>query len=105
MRFVGLDLSTKTGLVVIDESGNVLIEKEITSTHKTDPRRMIDLTNQVISHLNEKDIIAIEGFSYASRGKGVSFQFGYGYSVQIELYRSEERRVGKECRTRWAAER
>jgi len=89
MRFVGLDLSTKTGLVIIDESGNVLIEKEITSTHKTDPRRMIDLTNQVISHLNEKDIIAIEGFSYASRGKGVSFQFGYGYSVQIELYKRD----------------
>lgn len=89
MRFVGLDLSTKTGLVIIDESGNVLTEKEITSKVKEDPQRMIDLTEQVLSHLEKDDVIAIEGFSYGSRGKGVSFQFGYGYSVQIELYKRD----------------
>src|SRR5690554_6021992 len=89
MRFVGIDLSTKTGLVILDESGNVLTEKEITSKIKSDPERMIDLTEQVLSHLEKNDVIAIEGFSYASRGKGVSFQFGYGYSVQIELYKRD----------------
>ena len=89
MRYVGLDLSTKTGLVIIDELGNVLTEKEITSKFKKDPQRMIDLTEQVLAHLKKDDIIAIEGFSYASRGKGVSFQFGYGYSVQIELYKRD----------------
>lgn len=89
MRYVGLDLSTKTGLVIIDESGNVLTEKEITSKIKKDPQRMIDLTEQVLSHLEKDDIIAIEGFSYGSRGKGMSFQFGYGYSVQIALYTND----------------
>ena len=89
MRFVGLDLSTKTGLVIIDESGNVLTETEITSEIKNDPERMIDLTEQVLSHLEKDDVIAIEGFSYGSRGKGIAFQFGYGYSVQIALYTND----------------
>src|SRR5690606_40001672 len=89
MRFVGLDLSTKTGLVIIDESGNVLTEKEITSKVKKDPQRMIDLTEQVLSHLEKDDVIAIEGFSYGSRGRGVAFQYGYGYSVQISLYKND----------------
>ena len=89
MRYVGLDLSTKTGLVILDESGNVLTEKEITSKIKTDPKRMIDLTEQVLNHLKKGDVIAIEGFSYGSRGKGMAFQFGYGYSVQIELYKND----------------
>ena len=89
MRFVGLDLSTKTGLVIIDELGNVLTEKEITSKVKKDPQRMIDLTDQVLSHLKKDDVIAIEGFSYGSRGRGVAFQFGYGYAVQIALYTND----------------
>lgn len=86
MRFVGIDLSTKTGLVILDESGQVQTAKEITSKIKTDPERMIDLTEQVLSHLKDDDVIAIEGFSYGSRGRGVSFQFGYGYAVRIALY-------------------
>lgn len=89
MRFVGLDLSTKTGLVIIDESGNVITEKEITSKIKKDPQRMIDLTEQVLAHLEKDDIIAVEGFSYGSRGRGVAFQFGYGYAVQIALYNND----------------
>lgn len=86
MRFVGIDLSTKTGLVILDESGQVQTAKEITSKIKTDPERMIDLTEQIIDHLQDDDVIAIEGFSYGSRGRGVSFQFGYGYAVRIALY-------------------
>lgn len=86
MRFVGIDLSTKTGLVILDEFGDVLEEKEITSKIKTDPERMIDLTEQLLDHLKPDDVIAIEGFSYGSRGRGVSFQFGYGYAVRIALY-------------------
>ena len=89
MRFVGLDLSTKTGLVIIDESGAVITEKEITSKVKEDPQRMIDLTEQVLAHLEKDDIIAVEGFSYGSRGRGVAFQYGYGYSVQIALYTND----------------
>src|SRR5690606_5959669 len=68
---------------------NVLTEKEITSKVKKDPQRMIDLTEQVLSHLEKDDVIAIEGFSYGSRGRGVAFQYGYGYSVQISLYKND----------------
>src|SRR5690606_8927659 len=89
MRFVGLDLSTKTGLVIIDELGNVLTEKEITSKIKSDPERMIDLTEKVLAHLEKGDVIAIEGFSYGSKGRGVAFQYGYGYAVQIALYKND----------------
>ena len=67
----------------------MLTEKEITSKVKKDPQRMIDLTEQVLSHLEKDDVIAIEGFSYGSRGRGVAFQYGYGYSVQISLYKND----------------
>lgn len=86
MRFVGIDLSTKTGLVILDESGQVQTAKEITSKVKKDPERMIDLTEQLLEHLEDDDVIAIEGFSYGSRGRGMSFQFGYGYAVRIAMW-------------------
>lgn len=85
MRFVGIDLSTKTGLVILDESGNVLTDVEITSRKKDDPERMIELTKEIMSYIEDEDIIYIEGFSYGSRGRGVSFQFGFGYSVRTAL--------------------
>src|SRR5699024_9229979 len=30
----------------------------------------------------------VEGFSYGSRGRGVSFQFGLGHALRIELYKN-----------------
>ena len=86
MRYVGLDLSTKTGLVILDESGQVIKAEEITTKEKNDPQRMIILTEKIMSHLKDDDVIAIEGFSYGSRGRGISFQFGYGYAVRIALF-------------------
>lgn len=86
MRYVGLDLSTKTGLVILDESGQVVKAEEITTKEKNDPQRMIILTEKIMSNLKDDDVIAIEGFSYGSRGRGVSFQFGYGYAVRIALF-------------------
>lgn len=86
MRYVGLDLSTKTGLVILDESGQVIKAEEITTKEKNDPQRMIILTEKIMSNLKDDDVIAIEGFSYGSRGRGISFQFGYGYAVRIALF-------------------
>src|SRR5699024_7617012 len=86
MRYVGLDLSTKTGLVILDESGQVIKAEEITTKEKSDPQRMIILTEKIMSKLKDDDVIAIEGFSYGSRGRGVSLQFGYGYAVRIALF-------------------
>lgn len=88
MRYVGIDPSTKTGLVILDESGQVLLEKEITTTAKSDPHRFIDISNSVIKHLDGKTIICIEGFSFGSRGAAVSTQYGIGWMIRSDLFRS-----------------
>ena len=55
--------------------------------------------------LNEKQIAAIEYLSLPKRG-GMTFKQiaeEVGVSEQtIHRWRSEERRVGKECRSRWS---
>lgn len=88
MRFVGVDPSTKTGFVALDEQGNVLIAKEITGEGKEDPERIASLVDNVMSHLEPADKVCIEGFSYGSRGKGVSFQYGLGYMLRDRMYRA-----------------
>jgi crossover junction endodeoxyribonuclease RuvC len=86
MRFVGIDPSTKTGLVVTD--GKDTWAKEITSKEEQDPQRFFDITEQILDWLNEGDIITIEGFSYGSRGRGVSTQYGLGWIIRAELIRN-----------------
>ena len=34
--------------------------------------------------------------------EAVDLKFGNGHYAQFERFRSEERRVGKECRSRWS---
>src|SRR5690625_7758907 len=96
----------------------------------------MDIANQVLKHIKKDDKVCIEGFSYGSRGRGVSTQYGIGWIIRallvkgninykevtpgqlkkfatgkgntskdnmiLPIYkkwgRSEERRVGKECR-------
>lgn len=86
MRFVGIDPSTKTGLVVMDETQ--VWSKEITSKVKTDPKRFMDITEQILDWLSEDNVICIEGFSYGSKGKGVSTQYGIGWLIRSELIRN-----------------
>jgi crossover junction endodeoxyribonuclease RuvC len=86
MRYVGIDPSTKTGIVVMDETREWT--KEITSKIKSDPERFIDLTTQILDWLSEGDRICIEGFSYGSKGKGVSTQYGIGWLIRAELIRN-----------------
>jgi crossover junction endodeoxyribonuclease RuvC len=85
-RYVGIDPSTKTGLVII-ENKQVVFAKEITSKSKEDPHRFIDIATQIREHITESDIICIEGFSYGSKGKGVSTQYGIGWEIRSELIR------------------
>lgn len=87
-RYIGIDPSTKTGFVAMDAKGNVLIEKEITGEGKEDPERIASLVDNVMSHLEPGDKVCIEGFSYGSRGKGVSFQYGLGYMLRDRMYRA-----------------
>lgn len=86
MRYVGIDPSTKTGFVAIDEFGNVLRAKELTGIGKEDPKRIATLVQEIVTHIKPGDMIGIEGFSYNSQGRGVGFQFGLGYAIRIALY-------------------
>jgi len=86
VRYVGIDLSTETGFIILDDQGELINEEEITSENE-DPQRMIDIVGQITNQIEKNDKIAIEGFSYGSRGRGVSFQFGIGYALRIELHK------------------
>jgi crossover junction endodeoxyribonuclease RuvC len=88
MRYVGIDPSTKTGLVILDQGGAVIESCEITSNIKQDPQRFIGLVNKLFYYLKPNDVICIEGFSYGSKGKGVSTQYGIGWLTRAELIKN-----------------
>jgi crossover junction endodeoxyribonuclease RuvC len=87
-RYVGIDPSTKTGIVILDKSGNVIQGEEITSSHPSDPQRFMVIASKVLSELTSVDVITIEGFSYGSKGRGVSTQYGIGWLIRAELIRN-----------------
>lgn len=85
MRYVGIDPSTKTGLVILNNKGDVLLNKEVKSAIETDPQRFINIALSITWELRKDDIICIEGFSYGSKGRGVSTQYGIGWMIRAEL--------------------
>lgn len=86
MRYVGIDPSTKTGLAIIDKQGNIINVEEIKSKTTKDPERFVDIALSVIEQIEPNDIVTIEGFSYGSKGKGVSTQYGLGWIIRYFLY-------------------
>ncbi|WP_100373097.1 hypothetical protein [Bacillus sp. FJAT-45037] len=86
MRYVGIDPSTKTGFVALDAEGNVLKAKELKGIGDKDPKRITTLVKEIVDHIKPGEKIAIEGFSYGSKGRGIGFQFGLGYAIRIALY-------------------
>jgi len=89
IRYIGIDPSTKTGFVALARNGIVITEQEITGKSDKDPKRMVTLTEKIIKSLRRDDVICVEGFSYGSRGRGMSFQFGLGHAIRNELYKNE----------------
>ncbi|MBU8720507.1 crossover junction endodeoxyribonuclease RuvC [Bacillus spizizenii] len=85
MRFVGIDPSTKTGLLIQDSSGKVIVEEEIKTKVKGDPQRFMDIAAQVIKFIRPGDKVCIEDFSYGSTGQGVSIQYGIGWLIRARL--------------------
>lgn len=85
MRFIGLDPSTKTGFVALDESGQVLRAKELTGVGSMDPKRMITLIDEVMDHIQKDDIIVIEGFGFATQ-QGIQLG-GIGWGMRMALTR------------------
>ncbi|MCK1982212.1 MULTISPECIES: crossover junction endodeoxyribonuclease RuvC [Peribacillus] len=92
-RYVGIDPSTKTGLSILynknskfyDEHTEGLVA-EITTKKTTDIERFEDIATQILSYLEPDDVICIEGFSYGSKGQGVSTQYGIGWIIRYMLY-------------------
>lgn len=85
MRFVGIDPSTKTGLVALNEQGEVLRAKELTGLGSQDPKRMVTLIDDIMEHIQKDDFIVIEGFGYASQQ---AIQLGgIGWGIRMALLR------------------
>ncbi|MCM3598986.1 hypothetical protein M4D55_24935 [Metabacillus idriensis] len=85
MRFIGIDPSTKTGFVALDEQEIVLREKELTGVGSVDPKRMTTLIDEVVSHLRPNDVICIEGFPYSTQK--AMFAGGLHHGIRNELYK------------------
>jgi crossover junction endodeoxyribonuclease RuvC len=85
MRFVGIDPSTKTGFLAMDEQGEVLRAKELTGVGSKDPYRMATLIDEVADYVQPGDFIVIEGFGFASQQ---AIQLGgIGWGIRMALLR------------------
>lgn len=86
-RFVGIDPSTKTGVLVLDGSGEVLIAKEILLPNGiySTAAQIRWYGREIAAHVNETDVVCVEGFSFGSKGKGVSTQYGVGFAIRFAL--------------------
>lgn len=87
MRFVGIDPSTKTGFVALDENGKLLRAKELTGIGKEDPKRMVTLIDEIMTHLKPGDVVCIESPAMHAQGKAVGFMWGLAYGVRTAMFR------------------
>jgi crossover junction endodeoxyribonuclease RuvC len=86
-RFVGIDPSTKTGFVALDEHGNVLKAKELTGVGSHDPKRMVTLIDEIMDHLQQGDVIGIESPANHATGSYVGQMFGIAWGIRMALFR------------------
>ncbi|WP_163102272.1 crossover junction endodeoxyribonuclease RuvC [Peribacillus alkalitolerans] len=84
-RFVGIDPSSKTGFVAIDQGGIVLRSKELTGVGTIDPKRMITLIDEVVAHVKPGDFICIEGFPFDTQK--AMFAGGLHHGIRNELFK------------------
>lgn len=89
IRFVGIDPSSKTGFVILDHNGEVLVEEEIKATATKDPARMVGIERQVKAHLQPNDKIVIEGFAFGAKGSAVDFQYGLGWLLRAMMFKDK----------------
>ena len=86
MRFVGIDPSTKTGLVILDRDGNVIDALEITSERGAQVAVISNIVLGTVQQLELGDIVAIEGFAYGAKGSAVGMLFGIGWGIRMEMH-------------------
>lgn len=84
MKFTGIDPSTETGYVELDESGRVITAKEIEGVGDVDPKRMSTMIYFILQQAQKGDVIAIEGFPFKSPQ---AIQLGgIGWGIRCGLY-------------------
>lgn len=85
--FVGIDPSTKTGLVMLNEQGQAYYQQEIILKNgiRSTAKELKDYGKYIVSVLPEKSIVCVEGFSFSSKGQGVSTQYGVGFAIRFAL--------------------
>lgn len=87
MRFIGIDPSKFTGVVVLAEDGKVesngeiVLEKGIYST----PEEIQEYGRKIVSYASQSDLVCVEGFSFGSKGQAVSTLYGIGYAIRFAL--------------------
>ncbi|APQ57686.1 hypothetical protein VK72_02370 [Paenibacillus polymyxa] len=84
-RYVGVDPSTNTGVAILDPSGAVLDRVEIVGEGE-DPGRINDVVIRTLRMIQRTDRVAIENFSFNSRGSYVGQQYAIGWAIRIGLY-------------------
>lgn len=83
MRYVGLDLSTKTGVVILNSDGHIIDQKEIVNKCDT-PESMMMHVKATMNEIQDKDIVVLEGFGFASK---LGFLLGgIGWGVRMALF-------------------
>jgi crossover junction endodeoxyribonuclease RuvC len=87
LNYVGLDPSTKTGLVVLNEAGEVLHRKEyhLVNGIKSTDAEVLAYATAIIDLIPFGSLVSIEGFSFGSKGKGVSTQYAVGFALRYQL--------------------
>jgi len=87
MRFVGIDPSTKTGIVVLNDFGQVVESKELhlpNGIYSTSSE-LQEYGREIMNLVPTDSLTCIEGFSYGSKGQGVSTQYGVGFSIRFAM--------------------
>ncbi|CDN44868.1 hypothetical protein [Paenibacillus sp. P22] len=88
-RYVGIDPSTKTGLVVLDEDGEIWEEREVTEDslngQTPTPQAMLKLVGKIMALVEPGDRVAIEGFGFASQHGFLLGGIGWAIRMQLTL--------------------
>lgn len=87
MSFVGIDPSTKTGFVELDDSGAVIQKKEIILKNgiKSTEKEIQEYARNIVSLIPSGSFVCIEDFSFGSQGQAVSTQYGVGFALRFAL--------------------
>lgn len=98
MRVVGLDISTKTGMVILDENLNVLLAKELNiKVYKSNLDRANKMSFLVMENLNlpqykRPGLVVLEGYGYSNTNTLVTLA-EIGTAIRLSLLRNNIRMV------------